>query len=125
MDEKYNLYDKLVSANIMNVVLASKKNGKIILDNFNPNDIKHLYMLKMSQLALMYPDIERHIYLKMGLFKYLIFKIKNKGKYNFKRYIKTSDNDNLINIERILKFSAEAFNREISIFEDIYKEYYL
>lgn len=125
MDNIYKQYDTILSATINNILIASRKGGKIVLLNFDLNNKKHLYMLKASQIALMNPDKDREIYLDVNIFKYLWTKFKLRNKYNFKRYRKSQDTiDDLINIEQIQEFMAEQFEVSTDIFKEIYEVYY-
>lgn len=126
-EDKYILYDNIVASSVLNIKDLSKKTGMIIFDNFDPTNKKHLFLLNTAEITKLYPDIHRDIYLIMPLLKYLWFKLKYRKRYQIKRYSKflhKSELNNIINIEKILQYMAEAYNITTNEFDEIYNTYY-
>lgn len=126
-EDKYILYDNIVASSVLNIKDLSKKTGMIIFDNFDPTNKKHLFLLNTAEIAKLYSDIHRDIYLITPLFKYLWFKLKYRKRYQIKRYNKflhKSELNNIINIEKVLQYMAEAYDITIDEFDEIYNTYY-
>ena len=49
---KYEIYDTIISRAIINLIsLARRHNNEIILKNFHPHNIIHLFMFEMAAIA--------------------------------------------------------------------------
>jgi len=119
-NKKYRLYDEIVNATLYNLFNLSSE-GNINIGNFDENDDNYNYILKVAFHVVALSTEDKTIYLDMGLFKYIKYKIKHR-KYRIKRY-KESKGE-LIDVPDLLNYMSGEFKVEDTIFKSIYKEYY-
>lgn len=125
-NDKYNLYDKIVSASITNLLnYAKESDGKIIFSPYEDEEIYHKYMFNIALITCsISPSQEIDIYLDISIFKYILLKLKYwKNRKFLHRYTPKIDGT-LISIDFITTYMVSAFNQPLSILEDIYNEYY-
>ena len=118
----FNLYDRIVSASIINIVNESDANG-IVLPNFKGTKTDK-YFLEIAKIATQTVALNKNIYLEINLFKYLFFKIRyRKATKGIKRY---NNGLNFIKIplNELKIFMAKEFDVDLSIYEKIYEQYY-
>lgn len=124
MEDKYNLYDKIVAVTYINIDTQSTK--KIYL-NYNPDSYTHNFFLKVALLVSVFK--RKKIYIKCKLKDYLktvfyYYSIKDillgRCKFRFTQ----REWGPWLDIDTIAAFEANEFEQDISIFEDIWKEYY-
>ena len=115
---KYEIYDTIISRAIINLIsLARRHNNEIILKNFHPHNIIHLFMFEMAAIASNNYEHEK-ITLKLEMPWYRkIFASKNIRKEKRVRAAQSG-----INIKEFLEFSKTGFS-DID-YKDIWKEYY-
>lgn len=121
--EKEKLYNEIMGAAVMNCLAASDKTHKLIFMDLNEKTFEGKIMMQAASIAKVYrPNLE--LYVCMGFFEYLIFRIKNKG-INFKRIGVPTQFDMPLFIDKTCEYMAEAFNVPMSIYEEIYNEFYI
>lgn len=122
MEDKYKLYDQVVSTTLVNLMIENNRNYGIALSPFNPTDINHLYIFEVA--LLLSNSIHKTFYVEMKLFNYWKFKIHNWSvRKSFKRY---TDRVSIIPLEldKILEFMKDEMSLENDIYQTIYEEYY-
>lgn len=122
MDTKINYYDKIVGTTMTNIIVSTIEKGGLVLDNFNPNNMDHLYFF---EIALMTAQIQgKPFYVNLGIFDYLLLERKNwKRRKAFKRYSKKVTAGKT-DVQFLLDYMTEQLNLEKGVFEVIYNEYY-
>ena len=119
-------YDQIVATIMQNVLAeANRAGGKVVLWDFHPqNSVDRLYY----HIACIVADIyNKQMYLEMGFMDYLKFKHKNKKRKNihwvWRKHTSLSD-DVKTSVFIIMEYVRQFYNIEMSVFEDINKEYY-
>lgn len=118
-NETYQKYDRMVQATLINIYTMSKDNDKVILVNFDPKidtDKCVIEIAKISQ-SLWNFDIE----VDLPLFKFLMFKIKNKDA-RIKRYKKYSEKK--VDVQELKMFVSKAYVETTMVYKEIYDTYY-
>ena len=125
-EEKYRLYDEIVGATIHNIFNYSRKNNRIILLDFDKNDIYSQYMYKVALIVCsLSPKDEKVIVLHMNPFKYLWFKLTHWKNRKFIKYFSSmNEDDETINSYALCMFMTNAFNTPIETINKIYEIYY-
>lgn len=128
MEERYKLYDEIVSLILLNIVSEySLCKNQIIIWNFNPeNPLHQLYF----NVAAIFSDLNKtFLYIQTDFFTYLKLKWKRRKVRKNLRYLTKSKaesipKENQTQIETILNYIKETKNLDSSIFEEINKAYY-
>ena len=115
---KYEIYDTIISRAIINLIsLARRHNNEIILKNFHPHNIIHLFMFEMAAIVSSNYEHEK-ITLKLEMPWYRkIFAPKCIRRAQSVRAVEDG-----INIQEFLDFTKSGFE-DVS-YEEIWKEYY-
>ena len=115
---KYEIYDTIISRAIINLIsLARGHNNEIILNNFHPHNIIHLFMFEMAAIASNNYEHEK-ITLKLEMPWYR--KIFAPKRIRCAQSVRAAEDG--INIQEFLDFTKTGFE-DIS-YEEIWKEYY-
>ena len=102
---KYEIYDTIISRAIINLIsLARRHNNEIILKNFHPHNIIHLFMFEMAAIA-------------SSNYKHEKITLK---RIRCVQSVRAAEDG--INIQEFLDFTKSGFE-DIS-YEEIWKEYY-
>ena len=124
MGEKinYELMDQVVSTTIANFLVECARNNGLAFKNFDSNNINHKYGFEVGFIVS--TSIYKPLYLDMGWFDYLKFKLNNWAIR--KHFVKLKNKDQIkpIELEVILDFMKTSMDLEEDIFEKIYKAYY-
>lgn len=123
MEDKYNLYDKIIATTFTNIANESPKD---IYINFDKDSYPDKIFLQVSLLVAgfnhkkIYLKCKYRDYLKL-LFHYYTKKqiILRKNRIRFSRRTRQ-----WLDVQTLAAFEADAFGQDISIFEKIWKEYY-
>ena len=115
---KYEIYDTIISRASINLIsLARRHNNEIILKNFHPHNIIHLFMFEMAAIASNNYEHEK-ITLKLEMPWYR--KIFAPKRIRCVQSVRAAEDG--INIQEFLDFTKSGFE-DIS-YEEIWKEYY-
>ena len=118
-EEKYNLYDKIVSATYANIFSLSK-NKPIVLKDFDYNCKTCRTFLEVASMVAFITNKE--IYLQCSLFSYLLARIKKKNKHI--HWIRKKKEIEGIEIYKVAAHEALAFKQQENIFDEIFEAYY-
>lgn len=127
MEDKFNLYDKIVNSILMNVYSERQRAGKIVLWDFYPKDDVEMLYYNISAIV---SDIEHdYIYLDLGLIDYLKFKWKKrKGRKNLRRLTNRIKNklpqDSKTSVYILMDYVKSYYNVDMNTLRNINKEYY-
>lgn len=127
MEEKFNLYDKIIAATYTNIANYTFDKSKICI-NLNPSLYSHQVFLKVALLVANFEN--KKVYLKCKFFDFLkilfyyysireIFE-KNRCRLRFTRH----ERNEWLDVGAIAAFETNAFGVSPSIWEEIWKEYY-
>ena len=123
IEEKHNLYDRIITTAMINMYSLSKEKKEIILKNVNPNNISHLFMIEVAKIVNLYWGFKIRIQTSFFNFR----KLKKQcrlSKKNTKRIPLKKENYVAIKIEKFLKDIQKAYETKPSIFREIYNAYY-
>ena len=122
MEDKYNLYDEVISVTLVNFMIEDARNGDVVLTSFDPENVNHLYSFEVA--LLLSQSINKVFYLDMDILPYWKFRFMNWSlRACFKRY--TSKNKSVkMELDSILRFIIKDKSLDRNIYEEIYKEYY-
>lgn len=122
MEDKYNLYDEVISVTLVNFMIEDARNGDVVLTSFDPENVNHLYSFEVA--LLLSQSINKVFYLDMDILPYWKFRFMNWSlRTSFKRY--TSKNKSVkMELDSILRFIIKDKSLDRNIYEEIYKEYY-
>ena len=127
MEDKYSLYDSVVTTIMTNVLVERERCGKFLLYDFDPNlDLDRLYF----NVAAIAADIRReNLYLHMPFWSYVKFRIKRwKKRMNLKWFspsqAKELDNDYKTSTAILMYFIADQLNIPTDLFKEINDAYY-
>ena len=123
IEEKHNLYDRIITTAMINMYSLSKEKEEIILKNVDPNNISHLFIIEVAKIVNLYWGFKIKIQTSFFNFK----KLKKQcrlSKKNTKRISLKKENYAAIKIEKFLKDIQKAYETKPSIFRDIYDAYY-
>ena len=122
MEDKYNLYDEVISVTLVNFMIEDARNGDVVLTSFDPENVNHLYSFEVA--LLLSQSIDKVFYLDMDVLPYWKFRFMNWSlRTSFKRY--TSKNKSVkMELDSILRFIIKDKSLDRNIYEEIYKEYY-
>ena len=122
MEDKYNLYDEVISVTLVNFMIEDARNGDVVLTSFDPENVNHLYSFEVA--LLLSQSIDKVFYLDMDILPYWKFRFMNWSlRTCFKRY--TSKNKSVkMELDSILRFIIKDKSLDRNIYEEIYKEYY-
>lgn len=122
MEDKYNLYDEVISVTLVNFMIEDARNGDVVLTSFDPENVNHLYSFEVA--LLLSQSINKVFYLDMDILPYWKFRFMNWSlRTSFKRY--TSKNKSVkMELDSILRFIIKDKSLNRNIYEEIYKEYY-
>ena len=117
--DKYKQYDELLATLMQNIQVEAARDDGIYICGYGDNYTSKVYM----QLANALADLNHQkITMIMPLFSYIKFKLKNwKGR---KRYKWTWEDKGSTPITLIANFVAKYHNQPVSIYKEIYNEYY-
>lgn len=118
-NETYQKYDRMVQATLINIYTMSKDDNKVILVNFDPKTDTDKCVVEIAKISqsLWNFDIE----VDLPLFKFLMFKIKNKDA-RFKRYKKYSEKK--VDVQELKMFVSKAYVETTMVYKEIYDAYY-
>lgn len=123
IEEKYNLYDRIITTAMINMYSLSKEKKEIILKNVDPNNISHLFMIEVAKIVNLYWGFK--IKIQTSFFDFRKLKKQCRlSKRNTKRISLKKENYAAIKIEKFLKDIQKAYETKPSIFRDIYDAYY-
>ena len=123
IEEKHNLYDRIITTAMINMYSLSKEKKEIILKNVNPNNISHLFMIEVAKIVNLYWGFK--IRIQTSFFFFLKLKKQCRlSKKNTKRIPLKKENYVAIKIEKFLKDIQKAYETKPSIFREIYNAYY-
>ena len=127
MEDKYSLYDSVVTTILTNVLVERERCGKFLLYDFDPNlDLDRLYF----NVAAIAADIRKeNLYLHMPFWSYVKFRIKRwKKRMNLKWFspsqAKELDDDYKTSITILMYFIADQLNIPTDLFKEINDAYY-
>lgn len=122
MEDKYNLYDEVISVTLVNFMIEDARNGDVVLTSFDPENVNHLYSFEVA--LLLSQSIDKVFYLDMDILPYWKFRFMNWSlRTSFKRY--TNKNKSVkMELDSILRFIIKDKSLDRNIYEEIYKEYY-
>lgn len=127
MDNKYVLYDSVVSTIMTNVMVEHTRCGKFLLYDFKPElDMDRLYF----NVAAIAADMMREkLYLHMPLLDYLKLRIKyRKKRTNLKWFSpwseKKLDNEYKTSVGVLMAFIEEQLKLSEGLFKEINDTYY-
>ena len=123
IEEKHNLYDKIITTAMINMYSLSKEKEEIILKNVDPNNISHLFMIEVAKIVNLYWGFK--IKIQTSFFNFRKLKKQCRlSKKNTKRISLKKENYAAIKIEKFLKDIQKAYETKPGIFRDIYNAYY-
>lgn len=123
IEEKHNLYDRIITTAMINMYSLSKEKEEIILKNVDPNNISHLFMIEVAKIVNLYWGFK--IKIQTSFFNFRKLKKQCRlSKKNTKRISLKKENYTAIKIEKFLKDIQKAYKTKPSIFRDIYDAYY-
>lgn len=123
IEEKHNLYDRIITTAMINMYSLSKEKKEIILKDVNPNNISHLFMIEVAKIVNLYWGFK--IKIQTSFFNFRKLKKQCRlSKKNTKRISLKKENYTAIKIEKFLKDIQKAYETKPSIFRDIYDAYY-
>lgn len=123
IEEKHNLYDRIITTTMINMYSLSKEKEEIILKNVDPNNISHLFMIEVAKIVNLYWGFK--IKIQTSFFNFRKLKKQCRlSKKNTKRISLKKENYTAIKIEKFLKDIQKAYETKPSIFRDIYDAYY-
>lgn len=127
MENKYKLYDSVVSTIMSNVMVECARCGKILLYDFKPElDMDKLYF----NVAAIVADISKEkLYLHMPFWGYIRFRMKFwKKRMNLRWFSpwaeKKLEDENKTSVSIIMSFVAEKLEISEDLFKEINDEYY-
>lgn len=127
MENKYELYDFVVSTVMTNVLVERKRCGKFLLYDFRPDiPMDRLYF----NVAAVAADLEREqLYLHMPFWEYIKLRMKFKKKRTNLKWFspwaeKKLDDENKTSVGMIMHFVSERLDVLIDLFKEINDEYY-
>ena len=123
MDEKYKLYDELLATLYINIEVEAARDERIYISGYKDDAVCNTYMKMVEAKA----DIDgTPIIMLMPLISYIEFifshwKVRKRYKWakNFQQLIAE-----VTPMRTIAKFVADYYEQPITIYEDIYKEFY-
>lgn len=119
LEEKYRLFDEIISATYANIFSISK-NSNIILRDF---DYKCGTSRTFLEVACMVAYMtNKEIYLQCSLFNFIKARLKKKNKHI--HWINKRKKISGINIYDVAAHEAVAFKQKIEIFDEIFSAYY-
>ena len=127
MENKYKLYDSVVSTIMSNVMVECARCGKILLYDFKPElDMDKLYFNAAAIVA----DISKEkLYLHMPFWDYIKLRIKFKKKRTNLVWFppwaeKKLEDEYKTSVDIIMSFVAEKLEISEDLFKEINDEYY-
>lgn len=114
-------YNEMCNACLVNVYTISKEQKTIILLNFDPKNIDHLFLYEIAQTAasLFHFDLK----IDTSLFSYLKFTVGKKR--NCKRILhRKSLISHGVRADMMLEYVAGAFGESNNVWGKIYNEFY-
>lgn len=102
IEEKHNLYDKIITTAMINMYSLSKKRKEIILKNVDPNNISHLFMIEVAKIVNLYWGFKIKIQTSFFNFRKLKKQFKL-NKKNSRRLSPKKKEYSAIKIEKFLK----------------------
>lgn len=118
MEDKYELYDKIVSATYTNILIETNMKEYLVVEYGNTYADKVFYE---AVKAIAYIT-NRQIMIKCNIFRYVLLKIKEKNNKQILRFREGAGNP--IPVQALAEFEATEFGVDFSIFEEIYNAYY-
>lgn len=126
--DKYQLYDNIISATYINISIDAVKNKGIYFNCFNNNSFAHKVFLKVAFMVADFENQKIYLnckfidFLKILHYNYSIKEIlSGRCKLRFSRKFHEPNTS----IDLLSTFESQEFKVDITIFEDIWKEYYL
>ena len=126
-NEKVQLYDKILAANMCNFMTLKKRNAftGYWIDDFQNSDVDKI-TFEIIKLISNIEEVEEIVIYTKGFdnfIKYLEFKYNNrKGNIKFKR--RKNTNEIYKPFLQSLKDVANAYNLDMSVYTDIYNTFY-
>ena len=120
-EDKYKLYDEIISATYANVFSLSKRED-IVLKNFVYNCYTCKIFLEVSCMVAYMNNKE--VYLESSFIDFVKARLKKKNKHI--HWIRKSKKKEIDGIEphQVASFEVAAFEQNDDIFEKIFKAYY-
>lgn len=127
MEEKFNLYDKIIAATYTNIANYAFDKSKIYI-NFNPSLYSRQVFLKVALLVANFEN--KKVYLKCKFFDFLkilfyyysIKEIFEKNRCRLRFTVR--ERNERLDVGAIAAFETNAFGVSTSIWKEIWKEYY-
>lgn len=126
-EERLHLYDEVVNVIFNNLVHACYRNHGIMFRDFDP---KNKEMMCFLHVAITFnwwgrEDYSPMIYLEMGFWKFLLFKLKNwKIRKMISRHTSQYLNIYPLEFEEIANHVKNFFNLGDDLLVKVYEEYY-
>lgn len=127
MEDKYSLYDSVVTTIMTNVLIERERCGKFLLYDFKPEvDMDRLYF----NVAAIAADIRKeNLYLDMSLLSYIKFRIKRwKKRMNLKWFGPSSrkelSDEHKTSVGILMTFIADQLHIPVELFKEINDAYY-
>lgn len=127
MENKYELYDFVVSTVMTNVLVERQRCGKFLLYDFRPDiPMDRLYF----NVAAIAADLEREkLYLHMPFWEYIKLRLKFKKKRTNLKWFSSWEerklnDENKTSVGMIMHFISEQLDVLIDLFKEINDEYY-
>ena len=121
--DNYKLYDEILATIFQNIMVERERDDGIYINGYEDDYICNTYMKMAESVA----DItDTPIVMLMPLFSYIKFKLKHwkvRKRYKWKSIYQQYQFD-ATPILVIANHVAMYFNKPLSIYEDIYKEFY-
>ena len=127
MDNKYVLYDKVVTTIMTNVLVERERCGKFLLYDFHQKENPDRLYFNVTTVAA---DLRKeNIYLDMPLWDYVKFRFKRRKKrVNLKWFSpsakKKLSNEYKTSVYLIMDFIAEHLHVSVNLFKEINDAYY-
>lgn len=119
-EEKYNLYDKIVSATYANIFSLSKDKPIVLKDFYYSSGAGRTFLEVACMVAYI---TNKEIYVQSSWIDFIRARIVKKNKHI--HWIRKNKKDvEGIEIYKVAAHEAVSFNQDINIFEEIFKAYY-
>lgn len=122
----YKLYDEIISSTYMNI-LNSSYNNKIILNSFIHTSPIDKVFLKVSFMVANFSNKKIYLNCKLSTYFKILFKNYSKKQIFTHKYPlrwTRHEHDKGIDIIQLSRIIVKDFNKNISIFSDIWDTYY-
>ena len=127
IEDKYTLYDSVITTVMTNVLVERERCGKFLLYDFQQNEDADRLYFNVTAIAA---DLQKeNIYLDMPFWDYVKFRMKRwKRRMNLRWFgplaKKKLDNEYKTSVYLIMHFVAEHLHIPIDLFKEINDTYY-